>query len=86
MSRPRALRGSAVFDPQKSMQKILDTIYLHRGEKYCSIERYTNGRDRLVSRLFQELPDKKVYSDYYLVITNPIALDNIQVCSVCAVF
>jgi hypothetical protein len=43
MSRPRALRGSTVFDPQKSMQKILDTIYLHRGEKYSSLNReYAN--------------------------------------------
>jgi hypothetical protein len=32
-----------------------------------------------LSRLFQELPDEKVYSDYYLFITKPIALDNIQV-------
>jgi len=29
--------------------------------------------------MFQELPDKKVYSDYYQIITRPIALDNIQV-------
>jgi Bromodomain len=37
--------------------------------------------DRLLSRLFQELPDRKLYNDYYLVIHNPIALDNIQVSS-----
>ena len=37
--------------------------------------------DRLLSRLFQELPDRKFYSDYYLVINKPVALDNIQVCS-----
>jgi hypothetical protein len=35
--------------------------------------------DRLLSRLFQELPDRKLYQDYYLVINKPIALDNIQV-------
>ena len=43
------------------------------------MKRGANGSDRLLSRLFQELPDKKVYGDYYQVIEKPIALDNIQV-------
>ena len=38
-----------------------------------------SSSDRLLSRLFQELPDRKLYHDYYVVINNPIALDNIQV-------
>jgi hypothetical protein len=63
------------------MQKILDTLYLHRSEEYhhrplCVS---ANCSDRLLSRLFQELPDKKVYGDYYEIIKKPIALDNIQV-------
>jgi hypothetical protein len=61
------------------MQKILDTLYLHRSDEYSPCESGANGSDRLLSRLFQELPDKKVYSDYYQVIKKPIALDNIQV-------
>jgi hypothetical protein len=34
MSRPqRSLRGSAPFEPHKAMQKILDTLYLHRSKE-----------------------------------------------------
>ncbi|KAJ3335051.1 hypothetical protein HDU91_002381, partial [Kappamyces sp. JEL0680] len=30
------------------------------------------------AEIFLELPDRQIYSDYYHVITNPIALDMIQ--------
>jgi Bromodomain len=80
MSRPRTLRGSQPFDPQKAMQKILDTLYLHRSKEYDSLEEgQAEARDRLLSKLFQELPDKKKYADYYEIIKKPIALDIIQV-------
>ena len=37
MSRPRSLRNSAPFEPQKAMQKILDTLYLHREKEYSPL-------------------------------------------------
>ena len=61
------------------MQKILDTLYLHREEYFPPLSKRLTTSDRLLSRLFQELPDKKTYADYYVVIDKPIALDNIQV-------
>jgi Bromodomain len=79
MSRPRAQRESGQFEPQKAMQKILDTIYLHRSKEYRRLSPHADGSDRLLSRLFQELPDQKDYADYYQIIKNPMALDNIQV-------
>jgi hypothetical protein len=36
-------------------------------------------RHRLYSELFEELPNREDYADYYKVITNPLSLSMIEV-------
>lgn len=38
-----------------------------------------NSDEYELSTLFLELPSKKLYPDYYQIIKNPIALENIKV-------
>ncbi|KAG9303386.1 hypothetical protein G9A89_013712 [Geosiphon pyriformis] len=43
-----------------------------------SIKSCRDARGRQISKLFQKLPDKEIYPDYYDEIHKPIALDNIK--------
>lgn len=42
------------------------------------LTRLNSYRDRVLSYDFQHLPSKRMYADYYTLITEPVALDGIK--------
>lgn len=77
--RPRAMKPMETLNPTErdALQASLDRVF----EGIDDLEEPVNGEPDMMRSLvehFQELPPKKFYADYYMMIHQPIALDGIS--------